>query len=481
MNGDRIGILESRRAVFGRVLAGTLLILLAALPARLPGAQDPPCGGDPAGRSKSITRSADPVIVPGGSLGRVQGLPLGGFRLFASLHAAMAPVPFQIDEVDAEGLFVLPEGREPNRDRGRRGEERELEDALDGNDQLVFMASDLGDRACREQWPASAEQGVEVQVRDPATGGTGWCYLLWFRDPPPPSPVDYVRYAREEDRVYAGTFSLGYSPDRDLVYTTVLALNPEGGGAPVDIMDRINIRFSATIFLRSITFGRNEDDFVSQVIGFKDGPVRVMRRVANSMRLVLGLKTPKIIAYSVYYRDAIETPNVLSLPVSLDAVARSAHFEGGTDHNLEALGMRFYSPTNRQGVLVDGRMSPEERAMDFGDYGWTLLTGRQGHVMSLVEMGETIRQVLSKRLIYLDDLMASNAPEGEPGTTPKIGFSLENLLALKRGTYTYNARFYFLPDAAAGRLEGFLDILERPLEVRVSPGAGELASGGRLR
>jgi hypothetical protein len=432
-----------------------------------------PCGKDGAGGKKSLLRTVDPVLVQGNDLGRVQGLPVEGFRLFSSSGGRMAPVPFQIDEVDAEGLFVLPEGKDPNRDKGRRGKEEEQDQRLDGNDELVFMASDLGDRACTEQGLAGAAQAVEIEVRDPRTGGTGWSYLMWFEDPPPPSPRDYVRYAREEDRIHTEVFSLGYSPARDLVYTTYLSMTPRTGSPPVDIMDRINIRFWATIFLRSITFSRNEDDFVSEVIAYKDGPVRVMRRVANSMRLVMGIQSPKIIAYSVYYRDAIETPNVLSLPVSLGSVARSAGFEGGTDHNRNALGMRFFSSNNPQGVLVDGRMSPEELAMDFGDYKFTLLSGEPGQVLSLVRMGETIRDVLYKKLIYVDDMFGSNAPEDEPGTTPKIGFSLENLLALKRGTYTYNACFYFLSEYGPGREKAYLDVLDEPLRVRAYPWPGE--------
>jgi len=387
-----------------------------------------------------------------------------GFRLFASRRGIWGPIPYQIDEVDAEGLFVLPEGKSPSRD------EPDLHGILDGNDELVFMAGDLGDRVTAEQWPPGVRAGIEIEVQDPLTGEQGWCSLLWFENPPPPSPVEYVRYAREEDRIYAETYSLGYSPERDLVYTTHLSLLPGTGPSPPrDIMDRINIRFTASIFLRSITFSRNEDDFVSEVIAYKDGPVRVMRRVANSMRLVLGLRTPRIIAYSVYYRDAIETPNVMTLPVSLDTVAYSATFEGGTDHNRNAMGMRFYSSNNRHGVLVDGRMSPEELAMDHGDYDWTLLTGTQGQVISLVEMGEKARQILSKRLIYVDDMFSCNAPEDEPGTTPKVGFSLENILGLKRGTYTYNARFYFPREPGLAPVKPYLDILEHPLRVRIVP------------
>ncbi|MCG6535989.1 MAG: hypothetical protein L7F78_15120 [Syntrophales bacterium LBB04] len=329
------------------------------------------------------------------------------------------------------------------------------------------MASDLGDRILADQWPLGIRQGKEIEVRDRLTGNQSWTYLFWFEKPPPASTRDYVRYARDEDRIHTSFFSLGYSPAKDQVFTTYMAIDPSGREGGVDVMDRINIRFSASIFLQSITFGRNEDDFISRVIAYKDGPVRAMRRVANSMRLVLGLRSPKIIAYSMYYRDAIETPNVLHLPVSLATVAKSVYFEGGTDYNRNAFGMRFSDSRNPQATLVDGRMSPEELALDLGDHEWTLTAGEQGNILNRVELGEGLKGVLTKELIYIDDFSRSNAPEEEPGTTPKIGFSLQNTLALKKGTYRYNARFYFPADCRPGTLAGYLAILDNPLEVRI--------------
>jgi len=197
-----------------------------------------------------------------------------------------------------------------------------------------------------------------------------------------------------------------------------------------------------------------------------------MRRVANSMRLALGIRTPKIIAYSMYYRDAIETPNVLHLPVSLSLVARSVYFEGGTDYNRHAFGMRFTNPNNPEGTLVDGRMSPEESVMDLGEHAWNLTAGGQGIILNRIEMGPGLKGVLVKELIYQDDVFGSNAPEDEAGSTPKIGFFLKNILALKKGTYRYNARFYFLPDTEPETMKDYLAILDNPLEIRVEPWPG---------
>jgi len=396
------------------------------------------------------------------------GLALAGFRLLASGPDGLRPIPFQIDEVDAEGLYVLTDGAEPNRDEGGKGQERNLDGALDGNDEVVFMAGDCGDRAAQDAWPAGADRMVEIEVRDPDTAGRGWAYLAWFQHPPPESPKDYVRYDPGEDRIHAECYTLGYAPEKDLVYTTSLAIEPECGGNGRDLLDRLLIRFSATVLLRGVTFSRNEDDFVSRVLAYKDGPVRMMRRVANSMRLVAGLKTPKLIAYSMYYRDAVEAPNRIDVPVAVGKVLRDFHFEGGADYLHECIGMRFYSSRNPAGVLVDGRMSPEEEALNTQDLEWTLLAGPQGNLLTRVDLGPGLREVVGKELIYRDDATRSEPPESEFGQFPKIAFSFTNLTALKRGRYSYSVHFYCLPPYRPGVEKEFLDILDRPVEARTS-------------
>lgn len=398
----------------------------------------------------------------------MEGLPLAGFRLLTFGPQGFEPVPFQIDEVDEDGLYVLTDGPEPNRDEGGKGKRRNLDGSLDGNDELVFMASDCGDRADLEAWPAGAGRLVEIEVRDPVTAGQGWTYLAWFSDPPPESPRDYVRYDPQEDRIYADCYTLGYAPEKDLVYTTSLAIRPECGGNGRDLLDRLLIRFSATVLLRGVTFSRNEDDFVSRVLAYKDGPVRMMRRVANSMRLVVGLRTPKLIAYSMYYRDAVEAPNRIDIPVAVGAVLKDFHFEGGADYLSEAVGMRFSSSRNPEGVPVDGHMSPKEEALDPRDLEWTLLAGPQGNLLTRIDFGPGLRGVVGKELVYRDDAARSEPPESEPGQFPKIAFSFTNLTALKRGRYSYSVHFYCLPSYSPGSVKEFLDILDRPLEVKPS-------------
>jgi len=130
--------------------------------------------------------------------------------------------------------------------------------------------------------------------------------------------------------------------------------------------------------------------------------------------------------------------------------------------------MRFYSSRNPAGVLVDGRMSPEEEALNTQDLEWTLLAGPQGNLLTRVDLGPGLREVVGKELIYRDDATRSEPPESEFGQFPKIAFSFTNLTALKRGRYSYSVHFYCLPPYRPGVEKEFLDILDRPVEARTS-------------
>ena len=417
---------------------------------------------------KSIAREHDPVKITCASIPGFLGEPIEQCRLYAVHNHEFAPIPFQIDEVDSKGLYVLPNGKRPNRDRGKREGRREREGQIDENDEILFMARDLGDRALEPTLPPGLVRNAEIEVVDPLTKGKGWAYLLSFPDPPAPSSVDYVRFAPEEDRIYADFFTLGYSPLNDLVYTDYLSVTPAAGGNGKNLIDRMNIRFTASILLRSLTFSRHEDDFTSEIIAYKDGAVRVMRRVGNHMRLVFGIKSPEVIAYSVYYRNAIESPNTFHLPFDMRTYVKSVEFYGGTDYRSNCAGMTFYTSDAPNGVVVDGRMSDREKELDRSEYEWTVLAGPQGAMMSRLDLSPSFGVVMGKKLHYLDDGSALNPPESEPGLLPYIGYIPTNLLDLKKGTYYYNVHIYFPPNYRPGDEKKFLHILDHPLKVTVS-------------
>ena len=168
-----------RRVGIGLVLllvTGLGVTPLAGEPvARLP----EPCGGQ-------ALRWPDPIILDGATAGApFLGRPAERLRVFARRpdHAALAPIPFQIDERDADGEFVFTAGPSAGRDAdaGR----------FDANDELVLLARDAGPAALPDQRPDGADAVAAIRITDPATGADSWAYLAAYPDsavPPPLSP-----------------------------------------------------------------------------------------------------------------------------------------------------------------------------------------------------------------------------------------------------------------------------------------------------
>ena len=105
------------------------------------------------------------------------GKKLSHLRLYSFVEGSFRQVPYQIDEWTEDGFLVMDQGPDQNGELANG--------ILDGQDMLVFMARDAGDRVSRDLWPQGAGQGIEIEILDPSTGGKGWCYLLHFPESAP--------------------------------------------------------------------------------------------------------------------------------------------------------------------------------------------------------------------------------------------------------------------------------------------------------
>lgn len=100
--------------------------------------------------SKTLTRFHDPVIVNTSLLGDLSSRKTAGYRLYSSQQGALSPIPFQFDERDETGEIVFP------------GSENTGEFSFDDNDELVFMAKDLGDRIVPSILPTEKSLALEI-------------------------------------------------------------------------------------------------------------------------------------------------------------------------------------------------------------------------------------------------------------------------------------------------------------------------------
>jgi len=402
----------------------------------------------------TLTRQSDPVIVKGMQLSALRGTPISRCALYSSRGGTMNPVPFQTDEKNKDGIMSLtgPDGTPVNPDDG----------LWDANDELVFMARDLGARAGIKDMPAGCVTAVEIACADPVTGGAGWAYCVAFAGTPPEKSGRYVSYDLARDYINADCYEIGYTPGEMKSYFTTLILKDSGNTRSANLLDRYKFRVTLHLFFSLISITRNEDDMRSVLIGYKDGPIRAVRQCSNSIYLKFGIRSPTSIIDNYYYRDSIEWPTLIRLPFNVSTIASEGLLVSGCDWNPASTGMRYFNSCNPSPVLVDGVMSEEEIKLDKSPYLWSGLSGPQGSMLSRLWLSPSL--VMGKELLYIDDKTIADPPEGCMGHWGYNGWSF-NITTVPSGTHKFVSYFYFPENYKPGDEKAFLEIIDHPLRV----------------
>ena len=410
--------------------------------------------------STVLTRWADAVVLTGHGLSSILGARPETFAVLAVADGKLVPIPFQIDEKTRDGRWVVPTGPAACEDE---------DPTFDANDELVFMAADAGPR-----WIGAfpdAPRIAEVTATDPVNGARGYAYVLAGLENPPRSDADYVDFDEARMEVRARDYVMAYDPKAPISIGKLLA-RPRAGGSGLNIADRLKIRFHAKV-LGLFPIDRNEEDFSVEEVGLKDGPVRVIRETVNWTRLFWRIPTPKVEVATLFYGTKMIFPIAFDIPFDVNAFLANPSLRLTTDSTCKRPGRTYYNSRNPRGVAVDGKTSPDERALDTRQYDWALVAG----TLPAEPGGWLSRVVLNRidfrtgyRLFYLDDLSVPDPPENEPGSCANIGYEFEGIPYVRKGivrvtTYMYPMGGIYQP----GDERTLLDDLDRPLEINSRP------------
>jgi hypothetical protein len=393
--------------------------------------------------AKSLQRDQDPVIVRTGLLTGLGDHETSRYRLYAVRQGRLEPIPFQFDARGADGELVLSE------------DGTETGFTFDDDDELVFMAKDTGDRAANDLLPDAA---LELAVVDRAHGGTGWAYLIHFaEDPPPRSPVRYATFDTARQEARGLTYEVSYSHDRSN-FLGRIRIVPRDGTAET-LIERLRMRISPTFALLWTTVQPTltEESFSVVPDGVKNGPVRAIRRVRQSLDLgPMFPDVPNGRVYTYYYATSFQTPVRFSIPWLALKALRDFRYESVDELGSHGEDMRYWDAANREGVAFDGSERP---AATDADHDWWVVSSARGMCMQAFVIPEEWRSRGIKRGIVFN----------ASGTDPGAGYSLLRMTNLERaGTYDLASVFVFLPRPyRPGDESEALDALRDPLHTEV--------------
>ncbi len=427
--------MRSLRSLFPPAgLAAVLLLLIWLVPA----IDTSNAKADPAvawrSGSEGVTRIQEPVITPAGQLPLFDGAALGDLFVYAYTGAAWQQIPFQLDEVDATGAYTVENG------------------LLDANDELVFMAMDLGEQAAASEWitdtGAQSHARYEIQVSDPLSPGQqGWAYVYRSATLAPALPADYVSWDAAGRRLVGSTYIIGFSP---AVHPAMDSMELNGSG--VDALDRGKIRLDAICYIYSIPVPvtLTEEDLAGALDYTPDidGPVRVGGGSTDGSSW----------AYHSLYRSYF-TMNISDLtpPPPCTALAINQIRLSSDWLDPATTGMApatYYDNNGGAGVAIDG--SPDS-VPPTPVTTWKQVSGGQGSIVQVVDVAIGGGQLAN---YYEDDQTIDPEDTGDGRAFGDAGFVVNN----PAGQISAETLHFFLDPAQPNLGSTYQSYYANPLE-----------------
>jgi hypothetical protein len=273
--------------------------------------------------------------------------------------------------------------------------------------------------------------------------------------------VEY-RFAEQgrEELIHSDCFTLGFSHEVPITWDLITANDG------VNVIDRMKLRMHARFF-HMFDVDRNEIDFRSRLWQYKDGPVRVVRRVRSSIKLVANLQSPSVSSETLYYRNAVLLPFRVKIPFMPKTVASDLYFEGGVDYR-DLYGWKVRLNTDERWLTVDGRMDADENSIKTDGARWFIMKGPQKAMIYYLTMCNEKELNLRRRFHYLDDDKQINPPEFHPAQVPYIGYLVDHLEDLRGGEFRFFVIAFFLDqDYSEEELMRAMNVFDNPVRVEV--------------
>jgi len=399
-----------------------------------------------AGEANTIRREVDPVILSGAQLPDLLGVDIEGIRAFSFRQGRAVPIPFQVDQrnsggdwvwdvvyckkpyFDEEGFRVPPRRKACRQGRGTTDDQDPPGKALlDGNDELVLMAEDLGDRRTAAHDMAHADLLLEIEVADTVNDRRGWAYIAYFSESPPAmSSRHYMHYDTESKTVRSPVYQFNIADDHPALITN-LRIND------YPIVDRIKVKGEVVLSLpvptEQIAF--SEEDLHGYTEGYIEGPVRILKRNITHLSLSGGLvKTRDLTCDHFYYPRHAEIPVCLSIrfPVREIAMTLTTDYREPPFH-------RLYMGEAKDLMKDEGEEGAVRTSMHQLGSEWIALDSHEASLVSIMVLPEALEGYTRSQPCLCRGRLKPEQSGTTPGEHTEAGFLITTSAECPRGEY----------------------------------------------
>ena len=388
-------------------------------------------------KSLSAERSYEAVVIRGASLSLFDGEAVDQLFLYAynQTEGLWKPIPFQIDELDptyadtADGIF-------------------------DGNDELLFLAQDLGDKVTSGNWidesEAKSNKRIEIEVVDSRDESKkGWCYFYNSANLIK-SNVEYLTYDSTTHSVMGSYYQMDYGSGW---FPNSIKVTTNGQGNGTDFYERTKFRIRAIPFPGVDLFLNEDNLLVDSTLYLIEGPIRILRRINLDFDIpdfeYSATFTLKFLPYFTNFHGNVELQDqwqfkVLRMSYDLEPNVAGAKFFGGDSSGVK-----------NSNISVDGTgdASAVDLTLQVNSPNWTMATGQFGSILTInsvyFEKDPSNTEAYTQSLYYWDDNTGAALPisrdtdTGDGFSYGDHGMIFESYSLV--GVVTYNSETFLMP------------------------------------
>ena len=382
------------------------------------------------------TRTHEPVIVTGDQVPGLISATISNVLAYAYSGSVWNQVPVQVDEVDYRGVFT-PENS-----------------ILDGNDEIIFMAKDGGEKAGQLDW--IADEGskdyprYEIKVVNPLTP-TEIGYIYLYSSTLPATFGDYINWNESAEQIESDIFELGVNTT-DFAGVDYLTLN----GNSSDILDRSKIEVEVLCY-------RNPNDPIVQTMteeDLGDQGLSLAPNIDGAVRVGGGFGGQGLWAYESFYQISagflITTVTVDECPYGVVFNYVRFSYDLVKPSTSGFAPAYYYDVNNLSGIEVDG--TPDAISTDPVD--WVQISGSYGSILQMRDISLEGGSVLN---FYKDDADPDPDNRGDYRSYGETGVEVQS----PTGTLMLNMQQIILNPSLPPVGNTYLEYKQNPLAVTV--------------
>lgn len=367
------------------------------------------------------------LVISGREIPQLSGTNIEKISLLNLLHNKKQSIVFQIDQKDAQGRYILSNNTSVISDKSN---------TMGDQDELVVRKKDLGEHLSPSSELLKQYSLIEIEVIYWQGGQedlahkkvSGWIYIA-LNDISPDfhkQNKSFV-YDSEQDRVISPVYKIGFSKEKPFLLDEFhwrlaeqsLKLDQPSEWSP-DVTDTMKIRHIGKFF--GFPFKRTDDDYYSQLIDIKEGPLRIIRRTENKVKIFWKLKSPALYIDYVMMPDGFVMDSMIDIPFNIsfffsDLVTITTM---DWDHAPDLPGLTIKSEAFNIKLPVNGRPGDDKDAFN-------QIAGKEFSLISqwgqfAVKLDIPDDFPIDSQLYLRDALHEIDLPENYPGQFGNVGF-----------------------------------------------------------